>query len=342
VEIGACKEESVFSVQIVETYRNHMDLNTTCGQNGKNCRCLVYKETGETKILKKHTKIEAAVLLGLLASVIILACATGAYAQDKGTYPPNPRSLPSPPAASNTAIVAVIASTGGTSNPEPGTYTYTEDDTITLEATADSGFKFLYWIICGTYTPGHNEPPINFPENAASDPNWVPAFPSQATVAQDNLVTSTNPLNITCGYGYTFAYQPVFAPTTPTSTNEANDTIVVVLDALGGSINPDPGTYRYLDGSTISLTATPNNGYDFVYWVAVGEDGHPTTIDDNPTNIICGYGHTYSYQAMFAPSGATQPAAGVPVEYLAAIVVLVIVAVIAIGAALMYRGRSNK
>jgi hypothetical protein len=45
---------------------------------------------------------------------------------------------------------------------------------------------------------------------------------------------------------------------------------------------------------------------------------------------------------MFAPSGAAQPATGVPIEYLAAIVVLVIIAVIAIGAAIMYRGRSKK
>jgi hypothetical protein len=292
--------------------------------------------------LNKHTKIEVAVLLSLLTSMMILACTTGAYAQDQEQYPPNPRALPSPPPSSETAIVAVIASTGGTSDPAPGTYTYNYGDTITLKATADSGFKFLYWIICGTYTPGHNVPPINYPENAASDPNWAPTFPSQATVAQDNLVTSTNPLSIICGYGYTFAYQPVFTPITPTSANEGNDAVVVVLDAIGGNTNPSPGTYRYTDGSTISLAATPDNGYDFVYWVAVGEDGHPTTIDDNPTNINCGYGYTYSYQAMFAPSGAAQPATGVPVEYLAAIVVLVIIAVIAIGAAIMYRGRSKK
>ena len=291
--------------------------------------------------MNKHTKIEVVVLLSLLTSMMILACTTDAYAQDQEQYPPNPRALPSPPLSSETAIVAVIASTGGTSDPTPGTYTYNYGDTITLEATPDSGFKFLYWIICGTYTPGHNIPPINYPENAYQDPNWAPSFPPQSTLTEDNLVTSTNPLSIKCGYGYTFAYQPVFAPITP-SANEGNDAVVVVLDAIGGSTNPSPGTYRYTDGSTISLTATPDNGYDFVYWVAVGEDGHPTTIDDNPTNINCGYGYTYSYQAMFAPLGAVQPAAGVPIEYLAAIVVLVIIAVIAIGAALMYRGRSKK
>lgn len=292
--------------------------------------------------MKKQAKIEASILLALLASMMIIACTTVVYAQDQEQFPPNPRNLPSPPPSSETAVVAVIASTGGTSNPEPGTYTYNYGDTITLEATPDSGYRFLYWIIQGAYAPGHNVPPINYPENAASDPNWAPTFPSPSTVAQDHLVTSTNPLDIICGYGYTYSYQPVFTPTTPTSPNEGNDAVVVVLDAVGGSTNPDPGTYRYLEDSTISLTATPDDGYDFVYWVAVGEDGHPTTIEDNPTNIICGYGYTYSYQPTFAPSDAGQPAAGVPMEYLAAIIVLAIVAVIAIAAALMYRGKSKK
>jgi hypothetical protein len=295
--------------------------------------------------MKKRAKIEAAVLLGLLASVVVLAYTTGAYAQDEERYPPNPRSLPSPPTSSETAIVAVIASTGGTSDPEPGTYTYNYGDTITLEAIPDSGFKFLYWIICGDYEPGHNVPPINYPENAASDPNWAPTFPAQSTVAEDSLQTSTNPLNIICGYGYTFAYQPVFTPITPTSTvQEGDNAVVVVLDTMGGSTDPGPGTYSYLDGSTISLTATPDDGYDFVYWVTTSEEtgGHPYTMTDNPTNIICGYGYTVEYQAMFAPSGTTSTTTGVPMEYLAVIIVLVIIAVIAIGAALMYRGKSNK
>jgi hypothetical protein len=156
-------------------------------------------------------------------------------------------------------------------------------------------------------------------------------------------VTSTNPLNIICGYGYTYVYQPVFIPTNPTPGVTTNDAVVVVLDSIGGSTTPGPGTYYYADGDTITLTATPNSGYEFVTWVAVGEDNHPTTFIENPTAITCGYGYTYDYQPMFQPTGSTTTTTeGIPALYFYVIViVLVIIAIIGIGAALMYRGRSK-
>lgn len=295
----------------------------------------------------KVSKYTTLVLLMLLTSAMLLvALSSSAYAQEEippDQYPsvPNPYNPPSPPPApQETAIVVVSASAGGTTDPAPGAYTYDYRATITLKATASSGFKFAYWLISGTYTPGHNVPPINYPENAAADPNWVPAFPSPSSVAQDSLVVSTNPLKVICGYGYTYVYEPVFVPTT--AAPSTSDAIVVVLDSIGGTTNPGPGTYHYLNGSTISLTATPGSGYDFVQWVSVGADGHPYTFTENPTSIICGYGYTFSYQAMFGPSGAAKPSAGVPMEYLALIVVLAIVAVIGVALAVMYRGKSKK
>ncbi|MCW4045616.1 MAG: hypothetical protein NWE94_08890 [Candidatus Bathyarchaeota archaeon] len=294
----------------------------------------------------KTTKSTTTLLLFLLTiTTLLLTLSSSAYAQEEippEQYPqvPNPYNPPTPPPApQETAIVVIAASVGGTTNLSPGAYRYGYGETITLQATADSGFKFQYWIIRGTYTPGHNVPPINYPENAAADSEWVPKFPSPSNVAMDSLIVSTNPLTVICGYGYTYVYEPVFVPTAaPPATNEA---IVVVLNSIGGTTNPGPGTYYYTDGATISLKATPNSGYDFVYWVAVGADGHPVTFTDNPTSIICGYGYTYTYQAMFAPSGTAQPS-GVPMEYIAAIVVLAIVAVIAIALAVMYRGKSKK
>jgi hypothetical protein len=290
------------------------------------------------KELTKVIKYATLSLLILLASAMLLL---SAYAQEEipeeippEQYPqvPNPYNPPSPPPApQEVAIVVVSASVGGTTDPAPGAYKYPYAETITLKATASSGFKFLYWTIRGTYTPAHNVPPINYPENInPEDPgSWIPAFPAPSEVAQDSLITSTNPLTIICGYGYTYVYEPVFAPTTaPPSTSDA---IVVILESVGGTTDPAPGIYHYVNGSTISLKATANSGYEFVYWVAVDEQGHPTTISDNPTNIICGYGYTFKYQAMFQPAGAGPPvSAEVPIYIWAIIAVLAIVAVVAI------------
>ena len=305
-----------------------------------------------TKVIKYPTVF----LLILLTSVMFML--TTANAQDEDSldiltadrYPtvPNPYNPPSPPAAPlETAIVVVAASVGGTTNLAPGAYTANYGDTITLQATASTGYRFLYWSIKGSYTPGHNQPPINYPANVdptgQEDPDdvWVPSFPVASQVGSDSLITSTNPYTVICGYGYTYVYQPVFTPTTPATAT--TDAIVMVLDSLGGNTNPTPGTYYYSNGTTINLQATPDSGYSFQYWVAVDKDGHPTAISDNPTNINCGYGYTYSYQPMFAPSGATESPTGIPTEYFYAIIaILAIIAVIALALVVMYRGKIKK
>jgi hypothetical protein len=295
------------------------------------------------------TKYSTLIMLILLAtamfSVVIVAAQDApieVIPTDQYPIVPNPNNPPSPPPTSQqNAIVVVAASGGGTTNPLPGAYTYGYGATITLQATASDGFKFQYWVIRGTYNLGNNVPPIQYPDNSATDPAWVPVFPSQSTVSQDSLVTSTNPLKVICGYGYTYVYEPVFVPTTPAPAT--SDAIVVVLNSIGGNTNPEPGTYHYLSNSTINLHATPKSGYTFSYWIAEGQDGHPTTFTDNPTNIVCGSGYTYTYQAMFTPTGTATSSSGISVEYYYAIIaVLAVIAVIALVLMVMYRGKIKK
>lgn len=294
------------------------------------------------------TKYSALVMLILLATAMFSVAIVVAQDEPIEQIPieqfpsvPNPNVTPSPPPTAETANVVVASSLGGSTTPGPGAYVYAYGATINLQATANSGYKFLYWTIKGSYTPNHNQPPINYPEQAAEDPNFVPSFPSPSQVVEDSLVTSTNPLKIICGYGYTFVYQPVFAPTTaPSATSDA---IVKVVDSLGGTTNPGSGTYRYANGTTIRLQATPSPDYSFQYWVAVDEDGHATTISDNPTNIICGYGYTYSYQPIFAPKGTTPTSTSIPEMYFYVIIaVLAILVVVGLVLAVMYRGKAKK
>jgi hypothetical protein len=178
------------------------------------------------------------------------------------------------------------------------------------------------------------------PEIYLDDPSWVPDLPQPDRSGIDNLVLTQQRLDVICGYGYTFTYQPVFAPTQLTSGE--TDAIVIVADAVGGTTMPGPGTYTYPEGQTITLTATPNQEYEFLYWIISGNYlpthnqpplivpeiylDDPSWVPDLPQpdrsgidnlvltqqrlDVICGYGYTYTYQPVFTPISADVPQPG--------------------------------
>jgi hypothetical protein len=262
---------------------------------------------------------------------------TMAYAQDEEVIPPEQiPNLPTFPPPTGQAGVVVIASSGGTTEPVPGTYAYENQTKFTIKATPYSGYRFLYWVISGQFTPGHNLPPVVVPDPIPED--WVPKFPDPQTAGWDSLVTSQNPLSVICGYGYTYQYQAVFAPTA--APTPVGNTVVVMLEALGGTTDPNPGTFYHESGAKLTIKATPNEGYVFDYWIAKGPVD--AIIVDNPADISCQEGTTYTYQPVFVPHGTETPSTGTPVEYFyAAIIILAIIAVIGIAAALMFRSRGS-
>jgi len=119
-------------------------------------------------------------------------------------------------AQSEEAIVVILPSAGGTTSPGPGTYAYPNGTNIVLSATPSSGYEFKYWIASGNYTPGHTAGQgvtIVDPETG----EVIGGFPRPQFSGIDSLVFTANPANITCGYGYTYYYQAVFAPVTVAS-----------------------------------------------------------------------------------------------------------------------------
>ena len=116
-----------------------------------------------------------------------------------------------------------------------------------------------------------------------------------------------------------------------------SDATVVIYSSVGGTTDPETGSYSYPNGTVITLTAIPDDGYEFQYWVVEGviDPATPTGIENqlinnqtgqiilfpslpqigslvfttNPAQIICGFGYTYSYQAVFTPilAGIEQP-----------------------------------
>jgi len=87
------------------------------------------------------------------------------------------------------AIVQVLASVGGTTDPTPGFYSLVSAEQLSLRAVAADGFVFSHWVVSGSYMPGHG-----------GDPSL------------DTNIPTDNPLLIGHGEGYQYNYQAVFVP----------------------------------------------------------------------------------------------------------------------------------
>jgi hypothetical protein len=278
--------------------------------------------------LSRKTQKAIAFTVILLAATLCVAALNSATAQT--------------PPADQEAIVIILPSAGGTTNPPPGNYTYGSNETINLEAIPNEGTSFAYWIVSGALTPGHEQQSGGFytdPETGAivQLPNPVGAS------AIDSLVFNINPANITCGYGYTYTYQAVFASNgstimetpQPQTQNATSDSAgVTILPSVGGTTTPPAGNYSYQNGTTYTLSATADEGFVFHYWLVYGtyQPGHlaqpnyvpgvteqfpsipeniyQPTVDSlifsiNPVTITCGYGYNYTYQAVFDPVNAS-------------------------------------
>jgi hypothetical protein len=57
---------------------------------------------------------------------------------------------------------------------------------------------------------------------------------------------------------------------------------------IGGAVSPAAGVYRYAQNSQVNLTATPNPGYQFVYWLGDVSDpkSNKTVVLMNKSKIV--------------------------------------------------------
>jgi hypothetical protein len=297
--------------------------------------------------VNKSSKVAAMLFLLLLATMLLAAHAQLPIPEGEEVIPPSQLLPVSEPGQ---AGVVIFASVGGTTDPAPGYHQFPNGTLIELTATPQKGFRFLHWVIEGGYTAEANLPPIYLPEDF--DPELAPPRPAAEVVAGDRLVLSQNPLYALCGYGWTFQYQAVFEPAT--IFGQSADAIINVVDSVGGTTDPAPGTYNYPEGTTYELTATPAPGFEFQYWVVSGDflPGHGVTekpewdntvFYDNPLLVACGFGYTYTYQPLFTPIESAI-GTGISTEtFTIVVIVLVIIAVLAVAVAVyMSMRRSNK
>jgi hypothetical protein len=189
--------------------------------------------------------------------------------------------------AQATATVTVLSSLGGTTDPASGdTQTVNDGSSVTLTATPTDGYVFQEWDI-----------------------------QSQAGID----VSTDNPFTLTVAGGNDYAVQPVFTPiqqvpgTPAVAQSTATNAVIGILASAGGTVSPAPGLYYMANASSFQLKATANSGWQFSHWVIYGPNlshgGYPYTATpiDNPYTVDHGYGNRYDYQAVFTPSGSTEP-----------------------------------
>lgn len=258
----------------------------------------------------------------------------------------------------NLATLQILSSIGGTTNPEPGTYSYLEGTDITLTATPEDGFEFLYWVVSGAITPGATQGILN--EFLIDGELFI--IPGTPQI--EYVLVIENPAQITCGYGYTYKYQAVFAPIAAGmqppegavffdpfdafegSATREGTTFVRVSTTMGGTTTPSPGTWRFGDlvEPNLTLTATPNEGFVFQYWIVTGDympghGGDPSLdtnlVTENPLTVNHGKGYSYNYEAVFTPTDLETGGAdtthpfGLSSDMITIIIVILVIALIA-------------
>jgi len=110
---------------------------------------------------------------------------------------------------SKAAVVVLLSSAGGVTDPPAGTYALADVSTMNIRAIPQEGWQFAHWTICGTNT-NHGGAPTN----------WAP---------------TDNPYNINHGYGYTYYYQAVFTQIGTSEPGASNAPVVNGVTIAGTS-----------------------------------------------------------------------------------------------------------
>jgi uncharacterized repeat protein (TIGR02543 family) len=209
----------------------------------------------------------------------------------------------------------ISASSGGTTNPAPGTYSYTPDSSVICTANPLSGYHFDAWI--GDYTGTQNPYTIMMNGNKQLTANFVINTPNYYTLVVNingQGAVTKNPdntqyaessqvqLTATPALGWQFdSWSGSIAGNQNPTTIVMNGnkvitaTFIQIQYALSISITgtgtvtktPDQATYTY--GATVELNAvpSPSGGYVFDHWSGdLTGNANPTTITITKNTVI--------------------------------------------------------
>jgi hypothetical protein len=227
----------------------------TPGHTGTSYSYIFDPETGQLIAQIPHPDTSGIDSLVYAESTLNIKCGFGYTYTYQAVFTPTTGST----TTNNTATVVIQSAFGGTTTPQPGTYNYPNGTDITIQATPDPGYEFAYWTIAGDFTQGHE--PQQVTNILDEQGNIIATLPNPSTSGIDSLVFTQNPATITCGYGYTFYYQPVFSAIststpTPSATTPATSTPATATPTPVATATPSP-------------SSTTGGGTDYTMWIII-------------------------------------------------------------------------
>ena len=96
-----------------------------------------------------------------------------------------------------------------------------------------------------------------------------------------------------------------------------------ILDSIGGTTDPAAGTHTYNDGTSVTLTATPDVTSVFTNWI-ISTDAGSSVVTENPVTLPVVAGTTYDIQAVFTPLLPPTGVTSLPTNLATAAIVVVL------------------
>jgi uncharacterized repeat protein (TIGR02543 family) len=190
-------------------------------------------------------------------------------------------------ASSTTTYTLTVSGSGGTIIRTPDKTSYTQGESVTLQATPDAGRSFAGWF--GDLTGTANPATLVMNSNKSVTATFT-ANAYTLTVTAANGSVSKNPDKASYAYGEVVTLQAVpnagycfsgwsgdasGTSSTVTVTMNANksvtasftaNTYTLTVAAANGSVTRSPDKAGYSYGETVTLQAVPDTGYSFSGW----------------------------------------------------------------------------
>jgi len=170
-----------------------------------------------------------------------------------------------------TYTLKIETTTGGTTSPAPGTYTYTAGSTVEVTAIPDSGYVFDHWELNGSNVGSGNPYTVNMDNNyflkaffaSAPTPPSASISPMSASILVGEHVTFTSTVS---GGTPPYAYQwylngnPVSGATSDTWTFTPTESGIFYVYL---KVTDDKGNTAQSETARITVSAVPVGGYSY-------------------------------------------------------------------------------